>query len=310
MSITLITAAMLLHEHKYRPITGSVFTIGRHSLEFSNNQADDLLSRYGVPKRAGHAYDVDHDTTGVPDWGHMTQESWFRSFSDADVQTLDVSDYEGARIVHDMQEPLPHELCGVADFIYNGSCFDNIFDPAAALRNCTRMLKPGGRMYHFEQGNSHPTAYLKYSADWFMDFCAINQFRDCKTYIVLFANSLGVPAVGGTEPQRSPSILVYSFNPYVENEGGAGYDCSQIEAFERYEIHCLAEKGDSRPIRNPIQKHYRVDPEHKAICLEGAKRFLTSGRPLFRWDGMDPSIAPCITSSIYPEQIKAVAAFR
>jgi hypothetical protein len=237
----------------------------------------------------------------------MSQENFFAAWTDAEVVSVDVSAYENAAIVHDMQSPLPSKLCGIADFVYNGSCLDNIFDPAEALRNSSRMLKSGGRMYHFEQANSHPTAYLKFSADWFMDFCAINRYRDCKTYIVSYPNSLGVPLVGGHPTHDWPQIVIYSFNPFVTHPNGEGYDCSSVELQHRYEIHCLAEKGDDVPLRNPIQKHYRVDQEHNAISIESAKRFLESNRPLFQWRDFDPEAAPSITSADYPEQIIPVA---
>lgn len=313
MGINGLSARMLLAEHKYRPITGKLVTIGRQSIGLTGEEMDSTLIECGVPKRH-HAYEIDTKTVGVSrERPYITQESFFASFCDAKVISVDVSDYEQAEIVHDMQDDLPEGCRGIADFIFNGSCLDNIFDPAAAIRNMSRMLKPEGRVYHFEQGNSHPTAYLKFSADWFMDYYALNQYADCKVYIVDQPNSLGVPLIraGDREPlQRSPySLAVYSFNPYVERNGNSGYDCSSIEAFSRYEIHCLAEKdAGSTDGRRPIQKHYRVDTEHKRICESSSKRFLYSPRPAFS-AGAVGTAAPRIDSSDYPEQMKVVAVF-
>lgn len=309
MSITVVTAAMLLHEHRHRPITGKIVTVGRHSVEPTNDQLDAMLEQFGVPKRPAHRYDVDRETIGVPaERQRMSQENFFAAWTDAEVVSVDVSAYEGATIVHDMQEPLPARLSSMADFVYNGSCLDNIFDPAAAMRNTALMLKQGGRMYHFEQANSHPTAYLKFSADWFMDFCAVNRFADCKTYIVLYPNSLGVPLIGGVAGEhRSPQVVVYSWNPYVMHAtGDDGYDCSSIEANHRYEVHCLSEKGTTATVENPIQKHYRAAGDD-AVYRASAKRFLNSARPVFDWGPFDPALAPHITSSDFPEQIRPVA---
>lgn len=315
MGINGLSARMLLAEHRYRPITGKLVTIGRQSIGLTGEEMDATLAECGIAKRE-HAYDVDTKTVGVSrERPYITQESFFAAFCDAEVISVDVSDYEQAEIVHDMQDDLPRKYRGIADFIFNGSCLDNIFDPAAAIRNMSRMLKPGGRVYHFEQGNSHPTAYLKFSADWFMDFYALNQFEDCKVYIVNSPNSLGVPMIrpNGHKPlQPSPhQIVVYSYNPYVENAGGSGYDCSSIEAFSRYEIHCIAEKGpNSTDDRRPIQKHYRVDTGHKRACETASKQFLYSPRPLFTSsERFDAASIPRIDSSDYPEQIKAVAVF-
>ncbi len=249
----------------------------------------------------------------------MSQESFFGAFTDAEVRSLDVSAYENADIVCDLQGKVPDDLHGIADFIYNGSCLDNIFDAAAAMRNMTRLLRPGGRVYHYEQGNSHPTAYLKYSADWFMDFYAINEFSDCKTYVCDKPLALATPLI--RQPKGPPlnigtatpsltdhGIVIYHFNPFVDNGSGCGYDCSSVEAATRYEIHCLAEKGPvSTADRSPIQKHYRVDPEHIATCYERAVVFTRSPRPVYRNPfPFDAARIPRIDSSDYPEVMKPV----
>lgn len=316
MGINALSAAMILHEHKYKPIGGTVLTIGRQSVGMTGEQMDRLLEFHGVPKTVGATYDTDAVTMGVNrSRPYITQDSFFSAFCDAEVKALDVSAYERADIVCDLQGILPWTYHDYADFIYNGSCLDNIFDPAAAIRNMSLLLKPNGRIYHFEQGNSHPTAYLKFSADWFMDYYGLNNFADCKAYVIDNPNSLGIPLVrkenGPPERKSKFDLIVYAYNPYVEHEFGAGYDCSQVEAFSRYEIHCIAEKSEtSSADRTPIQKHYRTDPEHQTVCAESAKRFLHSGRPLFSHPvPFSPGEIPRIDSSDYPEQMRPVAVF-
>lgn len=325
MGIDILAASFILNEHIYRPISGTILTIGRQTIGFTGSQLDSLLSKYKIKKIKNHKYEMDNDTLGVTKKdGNISQESFFGAFTNAKVLSLDVSDYENADIIFDLQDSVPDEYLGIADFIYNGSCLDNIFDAAAAVRNISRLLNSdGGRVYHYEQGNSHPTAYLKYSVDWFMDYFAINNFMDCKTYICDKPRIVGVPLISGYPgrpvdvgireiAQSDYDIIVYSFNPYVELRSGPGYDCSSVELFSRYEIHCLAEKGlSSTNDRNPIQKHYRVDVEHKKACEASAQRFLHSDRPLFS-NGIefDAESIPRIDSSDYPEQMKPVAVFK
>jgi len=317
MGIDHFAARMLLCEDRHRPIKGTVLTIGRQSVGLIGEEIDNLIREAGIDRRRDVAFVVDDLTVGVSNARpYVTRESFFAAFTDAKVMSLDVSDYESADIICDLQGEVPAQYHGVADFIYNGSCLDNIFDPAAAMRNMPRLLRSDGRVYHFDQGNSHPTAYLKYSADWFMDFYALNEFNDCKTYIVDKPNSLGVPLMKGLAdlpPRRSThDLIIYSYNPFVVNAGGPGYDCSPIEAFSRYEIHCIAERSTASTIdRIPIQKHYRVDAWHKAICLGCAERFQRSPRQDFSRSArpFDPGSLPRIDSSDYPEQIKPVAVF-
>jgi SAM-dependent methyltransferase len=314
MGIDGLAARMIMSEHRYRPIRGTVLTIGRQSIGITAAEMEDLLKATGTPSRE-HTYVVDHATLGVSRARpYISQESFFGAFTDAKVISLDVSNYEGADIVCDLQGVIDDKYKGIADFIYNGSCLDNIFDPAAAMRNMSRLLKPDGRVYHYEQGNSHPTAYLKYSADWFMDFYALNEFNDCKVYIADKPNTLGVPLLSPSPPvipRSNFDIIVYRYNPYVENAGGPGYDCSSVEAFTRYEIHCIAEKSrSSTDDRTPIQKHYRVDDWHLKTCLQSAQRFFRSKRPSFSAERtFDPADIPRIDSSDYPEQMAPVAVF-
>jgi SAM-dependent methyltransferase len=314
MAITLIQAVMLLTEHNHRPITGSLVSIGRHTVLLTAEACDNLLKRMEVSKREGHRYELDDQTVGAErTQAFISMESFFGAFSDARIDVLDVSDYEGANIVADLQNPLPPGLAGTADFVINGSCLDNIFNPAAAIQGMSEMLKPGGRVYHFEQGNSHPTAYLKYSADWFMDFYAFNEYEDCKTYVVNYPDTFGLP-LGNTHPsqmtRRNEHVaIVYQFSPYINAPGGEGYDCSSIEAFSRYEIHCLAEKGGSSTNdRCPIQKHYRTSPEHQKSCLDSVRRFYHSKRPVCRsLAEFSPESIPRIDSSYFPEQVSPVS---
>ena len=306
MSIRILSAQMLLAEHLYRPITGTIVTIGRHSVGLTGEQMDRLLASMGVPRRAGAAYEVDTETMGGGG-SRITQESFFAAFTDARVLSLDVSAYEGADVICDLQDKLPWKHRRTADFVYDGGSLDNIFDVAATLRNISRLLKPGGRFFASNNGGAHPTSYLKFSADWFMDFFALNQYADCKAYICNYPGTLGM--------QKNPDVqcpyetIVYSFNPYVTHATGEGYDCSSVESVNRYQIYCLAEKGRrSTDHCSPIQKHYRVDPGHNRICNASAKRFLHSPRPLFsNPTPFDPATIPRIDSSDYPEQIKPVA---
>jgi SAM-dependent methyltransferase len=213
MGIDGFAARMILHEHRHRPIKGTVLTIGRQSIGLTAEEMDNLLEVTGATK-CRLTYEIDKATVGVSRARpYITQESFFGAFTDAKVLSLDVSAYEGADIVCDLQGKIRWRHKGIADFIYNGSCLDNIFDPAAAMRNMSRLLKPDGRVYHYEQGNSHPTAYLKYSADWFMDFYALNEFNDCKVYIADKPNTLGVSLVRPVAvPRRSDfDTIVYNY---------------------------------------------------------------------------------------------------
>jgi SAM-dependent methyltransferase len=94
--------------------------------------------------------------------------------------------YEGAEIVHDLNHPVPDVLSGAADLIVDGSTLDNLFSPSIALQNIARMLRPGGRFFSINAGTAHNTSCTVHTGFWFMDYCAINRFADCRVYLIVY----------------------------------------------------------------------------------------------------------------------------
>lgn len=96
---------------------------------------------------------------------------------------------EDADIVWDLGYPVPEELHSQFDFIYNGGCLDNMFNPAQAMMNFTQMLKPGGRLVCMESASSFNSAYLMYSPGWFWDYFEANNFNNWQVYVCSYKNS-------------------------------------------------------------------------------------------------------------------------
>ncbi len=149
-----------------------------------------FLKGEGLEIRKDAIIETDQTTYGAQKGSWITDRSFFSLFSSAKILALDVSEYEGAEIIADLNQPLEDKHHNIADFIYNGSCLDNLFDPASALRNISRLLKPGGRVVHIELGSPVQGAYIMYSPPFFFDYYAVNGFADCKIYTCFFNNFL------------------------------------------------------------------------------------------------------------------------
>jgi SAM-dependent methyltransferase len=284
MGIGPLEFEFMLWEHKYRPITGEVLTIGKPAVALSSQGLADVLAFCGVPQISS---DLELDTTNshLPkNLACVTDRALFRSFSNCKVSAVDISDYEGAEIVLDLCSDVPADLHNRFDFIIDAGSLDNIFDPIRALMSMTRMLKPGGRMYIFAWGNSHPTAYLKFSPDWFTDYFAVNEFEDCQTYVALYPSGTTSPK-GWEETFASLAgnhdMGVWRYNAYVHGGGGRGYECSSIDSERPFQNFLIAEKGaKSTADRTAVQKHYRGS--NTEPYLTSAERFAKSRRPNFR----------------------------
>jgi SAM-dependent methyltransferase len=206
-------------ENACRPIAGDVLLIGRQKVEFSD----------------------------------LTDTELFQTFPEVrTINALDASRYEGCDIVHDMNIPIPEGLNGIADFIFDGSCLDNIFDPAMAIRGFSRMLRPGGRMMLVEHGTAIQGALVAFSPEWFFDFFAANDYERCRITLFRFDDIL-----------RSPWEAL-PWEPY--RDGTMVKATPEIGDFVNVVI---AEKGSvSTDDRSPMQGQYRVmhgnDPYRKA----------------------------------------------
>jgi hypothetical protein len=178
-------------EHAFRPITGDVLFIGRQTVYFSPQDLGRRL-RDHCPEIDESAIEVDRTTLNRNLAGELaTDRSIFRALGlpPERIRALDVSPYEGAEIIHDLNQPIPANLAGCADFIVDGSTLDNVFDPAMALRNYADLLRPGGRLIAVNAWNLRDSAYTACSPSWYLDYFVANGFADCKVYVCVGARS-------------------------------------------------------------------------------------------------------------------------
>lgn len=81
-------------------------------------------------------------------------EDFFSVLGAKQVVAIDASDYEGAQVIHDMNEPIPHELESSFDLFLDGGTLEHVFDFPTASRNCMRTVRPGGRFISFTMANN------------------------------------------------------------------------------------------------------------------------------------------------------------
>jgi SAM-dependent methyltransferase len=182
MAITRHVAEFILAEHRFRKISGKILLLGRQVIFLTPDQAQSLVEKCGVKVRSEARIEYEKMPVGR-EKGFISDVSFFSLFSDATVEACDITDAEGADIIFDLSGEPPSQMIGVYDFIYNGSVLDNVFDPAACIRNVARMMKPDGVVLHYEGAVHFGLAYLRFTPDWFFDFYAINGFADFQSYL-------------------------------------------------------------------------------------------------------------------------------
>jgi SAM-dependent methyltransferase len=292
VGISVQIARLLLREHRYKPIIGNLLCIGKQTVELTVAQALSIIElELGVKPRVAVAdVETDGSTRASAGQNYITDRAFFALFSDAQYHCLDQSAYEGANIVFDLCDAdLPTQLEGRFDFIYDGSSLDNIFDPAMAIRNLTRVIRPGGRIIHVNRTSRLHGDYVAFSLSWFHDFYSINNFQDCQVYLAQRDLADGWK-----------NWDVYRYLPVIEHEGSLIF-FGQDQYFFPWRVGAcvvLAEKGvDSTWNAKPIQYQYRaavphtiIDGNHETLAqnvleyaadpyVRAAVRFSRSNRP-------------------------------
>lgn len=244
---------LLLAEEDYKPINGEFLCIGKQTVNVSQSDLENLFIN-----RAGYSYLKNLYDNNIFDIStrHSNNTIYdhdlLKCISDsAHYNCLDRSDYEGANIIQDMNEIIKDDYVGKFDFIYDGGCLDNVFDPVTFLINSNKMLKPGGRIAHLNVAGSTLGAYLMLSPEWFFSYYAVNNYTDCKVYVAI-ANEEG--------PSRHIfDTHLYEWQPFFTRKNGFNY--SMIDASKTIDgiMFCLviAEKGDNSSCdKRPIQMQY------------------------------------------------------
>ncbi|MBL19926.1 MAG: hypothetical protein CMC82_08950 [Flavobacteriaceae bacterium] len=266
----------ILKEHKFKPLKGKGLLLGRQSIFFDQYQMKNIAKQEGVKlKQISLATD-----TETRAGGKIVDYDLFKHFTDMNFDALDITDYEGANVIHDMNTPLPDNLFEKYDFLYNGSCMDNLFNPSQFIQNCTDLLKPNGTFLSIEHGSSFPGGYLFYSPDWFLDFFAINQFNDAQVFVADFA--------GFKSPHHIESPWqLWNWNPLCH--GIPTEHSIHLNPSNRL-ILVVAEKGQSIfEIKQPVQGQYRTSEETLNPIYENSyKKFLKSNRLKYFQNHINP----------------------
>lgn len=83
-----------------------------------------------------------------------TTNDFFHLLGAEEVSAMDISDYEGATILHDLNQPIGDELEEKFTFVLDGGTLEHIFNFPNALSNAMKMVKVGGHLIIITGGNN------------------------------------------------------------------------------------------------------------------------------------------------------------
>jgi len=95
-------------------------------------------------------------------------EPLFEALGATQVDSLDNSDFEGAQLVHDMNQPIRAEWKEKYDIVYDGGTLEHIFNFPTALKNSMELVREGGRLFiHTCANNLCGHGFFQFSPELF-----------------------------------------------------------------------------------------------------------------------------------------------
>lgn len=154
-----------------------LMTLGRQTLDFGVTETRILAEQARVGMRATATTDR-----------NLTQEEFFNSLGWDAIHSLDVSGFEGATHLFDLNaspETLPASLRGSYDAVYDGGTLEHVFNIFNGLSNALSLLKADGRFVHIGPMNNYVDhGFFQFSPTFFFDFASANGWRVVKSALV------------------------------------------------------------------------------------------------------------------------------
>ena len=111
-------------------------TLGRQHNRLTEEKLNSIRSEY----------DIDNVAPQTGDSAPEFADSFFYSMGAENVDVMDVSDYEGANIIHDMNREIPPDLKNRYSLVLDGGTLEHVFEYPTALRNAMNMVQLGGHL--------------------------------------------------------------------------------------------------------------------------------------------------------------------
>ncbi|TDF39464.1 hypothetical protein EYS14_08080 [Alteromonadaceae bacterium M269] len=284
MGISIHQAKAIVKLFNKSNISGRIFSAGRQTIQISRDRAIEVTAA----KTCSDNLNIDEDTraakvqTDEKGERFISDRSFFSLIHDEPLESFDVTDYEGASILLDLNYPIASEHHNVAGFILDGSTLDNVFNPAQALLNMVSMLDEGGVLYSLNVASLHYQPYSVVLPAMIYDFFVYNEFEEFEVYLYVYREwydtgkrSKNVFAIDPEELLRTYSYddkLRHGFVPILKTN----------HASDVIGISFYAKKNASN-IENkyvfPVQAQYRND-EHRKLYRDNLQKVSKSSLDL------------------------------
>lgn len=141
--------------------------------------------------------DVLEESDLIDDKGKFTVKEledsvlFFKALGFKEVHALDVSDYEHADIIFNLNDKLPPNLEEKFDIVFDGGVIEHVFDVTNALLNICKLTKIGGYIFNMNPCYNYiHNTFWNISPELFLDFYSANDYKvlDCRIITFMSEN--------------------------------------------------------------------------------------------------------------------------
>jgi hypothetical protein len=135
-----------------------------------------------------------------------------------ELVTIDISDFEGANYLHDLNEPIPPELNERFDAVCDFGTLEHIFNFPVAMRNCLEMVKLSGHFFSQAPANNYfGHGFYQFGPDLFFGVLSEqNGFRLDRITVVEYGPRRRRFEVTDLQAVKTRATLVNSFPVMIQ----------------------------------------------------------------------------------------------
>ena len=261
---------LLMQEGLRCPFQGRIITLGRQDVSATYDEILGVARKIGFPVRILETIELS-DKPEMKAQKMISDRSLFKMLGFDELKSIDVSSYEKADVVYDLNsEAPPQGLYQSAQVVLDPGTIEHVFHVPNSLRNIFQMLQIGGRAIHIAPSSNHMDhGFYMFSPTLFSDYYRANHFDLQPIRIIRYKPQ-------GVFPWKISSYEPGSLHPY----SFGGLDDLM------YAVYCIATKNTFSTFNKvPQQYHYEKNLWGKntiSISLSGLKNFMKKSSALYR----------------------------
>ncbi len=175
---------LLIKEHASFPVKGRVVTLGQQAVFASMEDVKQLLRLHGCPSKPLPP-DFDVRSRALPGEDLIDGRTLFMLLGADSVRVLDLSGYEGADIIWDLNSPVPDDLYNQFDLVFDAGTLEHVFDLPTALSSLVKMVSLGGTLILFNPSSGMVDhGFYSISPTLYYDYFRTNGFGDFSCYLM------------------------------------------------------------------------------------------------------------------------------